>query len=127
MSEATRPAPVVLDDLADPRFPEDVVPILDAMAAAAEGLELTPGALMDAAAEATGLDDFGDRTFVGRLDVLCTALREEAGLSAAGVVSLHSQLVSLLRNRLLHQDLLTTHPEILDERIERPVVIAGLP
>lgn len=127
MSEATRPAPVVLDDLADPRFPEDVVPILDAMAAAAEGLELTPGALMDAAAEATGLDDFGDRTFVGRLDVLCTALREEAGLSPAGVVSLHTQLVSLLRNRLLHQDLLTAHPEILDERIERPVVIAGLP
>ena len=127
MTAGTRPPPVVLDDLADPRFPDDVAPILDAMAAAAEGLELTPAALMAAASDATGLDDFGDLGFVGRLDVLCTALREEAGLSPAGLVSLHTQLVSLLRNRLLVQDLLTTHPEILDVRIERPLVIAGLP
>jgi hypothetical protein len=118
---------VLLDDLADPRFPDDVAPVLDAMAAAAEGLELTPPALMAAASEATGLDDFGDLTFVGRLDVLCTALREEAGLSPAGTVSLHTQLVSLLRNRLLLQELLTAHPEILDVRIERPLVVAGLP
>jgi Sulfotransferase family len=127
VTAGTRPPPVVLDDLADPRFPDDVAPILDAMAAAAEGLELTPAALMAAASDATGLDDFGDLGFVGRLDVLCTALREEAGLSPAGLVSLHTQLVSLLRNRLLVQDLLTTHPEILDVRIERPLVIAGLP
>jgi hypothetical protein len=122
-----RPPPVALDDLADPRFPDDVAPILDAMAAAAEGLELTPAALMAAASDGTGLDDFGDLTFVGRLDVLCTALREEAGLSPAGTVSLHTQLVSLLRNRLLLQELLTAHPEILDVPIERPLVIAGLP
>ena len=122
-----RPPPVELDDLADPRFPEDVAPILEAMAAAAEGLELTPEATMAAAVEATGLDDFGDLGFVGRLDVLCTALRAEAGLSPAGVVSLHTQLVSLLRNRLLLQDLLTAHPEILDVPIERPLVVAGLP
>jgi hypothetical protein len=127
VTAGTRPPAVALDDLADPRFPDDVAPILEAMAAAAEGLELTPPVLMDAASDATGLDDFGDRTFVGRLDVLCTALREEAGLSPAGCVSLHTQLVSLLRNRLLHQQLLTDHPEILDVPIERPVVIAGLP
>jgi hypothetical protein len=125
--QPTRPPPVALDDLADPRFPDDVAPIIEAMAAAAEGLELKPDALMDAASDGTGLDDFGDRAFVGRLDVLCTALREEAGLSPAGRVSLHTQLVSLLRNRLLHQQLLTDHPEILDEPIERPLVIAGLP
>jgi hypothetical protein len=126
-SAAVRPPPVVLDDLADPRFPDELVPLLDGMAAAAEGLELTPPALMDAASESTGLDDFGDGAFVGRLDTLCTALREEAGLSPGGLVSLHAQLVGMLRNRLLHQDLLTRHPEILDVPIERPLVIAGLP
>jgi hypothetical protein len=126
-SAAVRPPPVVLDDLADPRFPDELVPLLDGMAAAADGLELTPPALMDAASESTGLDDFGDSAFVGRLDTLCTALREEAGLSPGGLVSLHAQLVGVLRNRLLHQELLTRHPEILDVPIERPLVIAGLP
>jgi hypothetical protein len=123
----TRPAPVALDDLADPRFPDELAPVLDAMAGAADGLELTPAALMAAATEETGLDDFGDLGFVGRLEVLCTALREEAGLSPSGLVSLHTQLAGLLRNRLLLQALLTAHPEIHDERIDRPVVVAGLP
>jgi hypothetical protein len=127
MTPGSRPAPVALDDLAAPRFPDDLVPVLDAMAGAAEGLELTPDALMAAATEQTGLDDFGDLGFVGRLDVLCTALREEAGLSPGGLVSLHTQLVGLLRNRLLLEQLLNTHPEIHDERIDRPVVVAGLP
>ncbi len=127
MSAGARPAPVALDDLADPRFPDELAPVLDAMAGAAEGLELTPDALMAAATEQTGLDDFGDLGFVGRLDVLCTALREEAGLSPGGLVSLHTQLVGLLRNRLLLEQLLTLHPEIHDERIDRPVVVAGLP
>jgi hypothetical protein len=127
MSAGARPAPVTLDDLADPRFPDELAPVLDAMAGAAESLELTPDALMAAATEQTGLDDFGDLAFIGRLDVLCTALREEAGLSRAGLVSLHTQLVGLLRNRLLLEQLLTLHPEIYDEPIDRPVVVAGLP
>jgi len=127
MTPGARPAPVALDDLAEPRFPDELTPVLDAMAGAAEGLDLTPGALMAAATGQTGLDDFGPLDFVGRLEVLCTSLREEAGLSPGGLVSLHTQLVGLLKNRLLLQALLTAHPEIRDERVDRPVVVAGLP
>ena len=56
---------------------------------------------MAGAVEQTGLDDFGAEDFVERLDVLCRALRTEAGLSPAGVFSESSLLTGLLRNRLL--------------------------
>ena len=47
-------------------------------------LELDPEALLATATERTGLDDWGDPAFRERLDVLCTALRDEAGLSDTG-------------------------------------------
>jgi hypothetical protein len=43
------------------------------------------------------------------------------------VVSLHSQLLQLLKNRLLIGDLLRRHPEIRDIEIRRPIVVCGLP
>jgi hypothetical protein len=43
------------------------------------------------------------------------------------VVSAWSQLVQLLKTRLLIEDLLRRNPEIREVRIERPIVIAGLP
>jgi Sulfotransferase family len=122
-----RPAPVRIDDLAAPRFSPETTEILTAMAAVADGLRIEPEPLMAEAAAATGLSDFGDDRFREPLDVLCTALRTEAGLSAAGVVTTHAQLVQLLKNRLLIQDLLRRHPEIHDVRIEAPIIICGLP
>jgi len=124
---AGRPEDVVLDDLAAPRFDPPVAAILASMAAAGEGLVLEPGPLMEAAVAETGLDDFGDPSFVERLDVLCTALRTEAGLSPAGVAGQFATLSGLLRNRLLIEDVVRRHPEVLAQRIDRPIVICGLP
>ena len=125
MSE--RPGPIVLNDLAAPVFTDEVHTILDFMGQASEGLELFAAPLMAAASDQTGLDDFGDLDFVERLEVLCRALREEAGLSPAGVFSQHSLLTSLLKNRLLIEDRIRRHPEILDIDIKSPIVICGLP
>jgi hypothetical protein len=122
-----RPAPVTIEDMAEPRFTEDVQAILGFMADAAEGLELSPGPLMAAAAEQTGLDDFGADDFVERLDVLCRALRTEAGLSPAGVMAQHRFLTGLLCNRLLIEDRIRRHPEILDLEVRAPIIICGLP
>jgi len=122
-----RPAPVRIDDLADPRFSPETAEILDAMAAMAEGVRLEPDALMEAAVAKTGLSDFGEDGFREPLDVLCAAFRTEAGLSGPGVVSNHALLVQLLANRLLIQDLLRRHPEIHDVRIEAPIIVCGLP
>jgi len=122
-----RPAPVGIDDLDDPRFSEEVQPVLAFMAEAGTGLELAPEPLMAAAADQTGLEDFGSQDFVERLDVLCRALRTEADLSPAGVLAQHSLLTGLLRNRLLIEDRIARHPEILDLEVRAPIVICGLP
>ena len=123
----TRPPPVVLDDLAHPRFDPATAQLRAAMAEMAPQCPLDPDALMTAASERVSLDDFGDGAFAARLAALSDALRGEAGLSPPGVVTLHSQLVQLLANRLLVQDLLRRHPEITDVPVRRPIIICGLP
>ena len=123
----TRPPAVRIDDLAEPRFPPAIAEALAAAAPIAEGLSLDPPALCDKAAAATGCSDFGDDAFRDRLEVLSRAVRDEAALSPAGVVSVHSQLVGHLKNRLLVEDLIASHPEIVDVEIARPIVIVGQP
>jgi Sulfotransferase family len=122
-----RPAPVVLDDLAAPRFSPEVEALRASLVDVAPLCPVDPAALCAAAREQTGLDDFGDAAFRPRLEVLCHALGDEAGLSPTGVVTWHAQLLQLLKNRLLVQDLLLRHPEIHDLEIERPIIICGLP
>src|SRR5262245_36184432 len=124
---SARPPAVRIDDLADPQFPAEIQPIRDVMAELAADLVLEPEPLMAAAVDATGLDNFGDDAFRERLDVLCRALRTEAGLSAVGVTSSAGLLTQLLANRLLIEDAVSRHPEILDIEIRRPIVICGLP
>ncbi len=122
-----RPSPVRIDDLAEPRFGDDVRAILDLMEDAGSQLTLEPGVLMGAVAQETGLDDFGPHDFVERLGVLCRAMREEGGFNGAGIMQQHAFLSGLLKNRLLIEDLVRRHPEILEERIVAPIVICGLP
>ncbi|BBX26201.1 sulfotransferase family protein [Mycolicibacterium alvei] len=122
-----RPAPIRFDDLANPVYPPAAQPIRDGLAAYAANLELNPEALLTAAAERTGLDDFGDPAFRERLDVLCAALRDEAGLSDTGLGIVFEQLVGNLVNRLRLEALIADHPEIEGIEIERPIIICGLP
>ena len=124
---STRPAPVRIDDLAAPRYSEEVRAILDFMEEAGSQLTLEPSELMAAARAETGLNTFGPEDFVERLAVLCQAMREEGGFNGAGVMQQHVLLVGLLKNRLLIEDLVRRHPEILDERITAPIIICGLP
>ncbi len=127
MTGSDRPAPISIDDLVEPRFTADVRPILDMMGEAGAAVHLRPGDLMAAAAAETGLDGFGPRDFVERLDVLCRSLAHEAGLNDAGRFAQSQLLTGLLRNRLLVEDLITRHPEILAEPIVSPIIICGLP
>lgn len=122
-----RPASVAIDDLDDPQFPPDMVEVRQMMDDIGAALSLEPDALMTAATEQTGLDDFGADDFRTRLTILTTAMQKEAGLSPAGVTTNYAQLVQLLKNRLLVQDLLKRHPEIDDVEIARPIIICGLP
>jgi hypothetical protein len=122
-----RPPSVRIDDLADPHYSDEVRAILDFMEEAGSQLTLDPAELMATARSETELDDFGADDFVQRLKVLCDAMRGEGGFNGAGVMQQHVFILGLLKNRLLIEDLVARHPEILNERIEAPVIICGLP
>ncbi|USA39863.1 sulfotransferase family protein [Pelagerythrobacter marinus] len=81
--------------------------------------------LLEQAAEAAGLDDFGDRWFERPMDVLLDAIVGEARLNAAGDFSAMQQFHHVLRDRLLAQMWFRRHPEILSRPMPRPVVIVG--
>ena len=122
-----RPAPVHIDDYAQPRFSPEVAAIRESVIPLAAELRLETGPLLAAAGAATGLDDFGAPDFERRLDLLLRALREQAGLSPFGVVSNHTFILGLLESRLRIEDLLRRHPEIEQVPLERPIFIVGLP
>jgi hypothetical protein len=72
------------------------------------------------------LQDFGDESFRSPLRVLLHSLETEADLNAAGRAAQHARIVDSLVVRLRAEDYFRRHPEILDERIQAPVVIMGL-
>ena len=78
-------------------------------------------------ARARGSHDYGDASFREPLAVLLDAFERDAKLSALGRISARGLVLQLLANRLRIEDLFRRHPEIERERIERPIIIAGLP
>lgn len=120
-------APVALDDLAEPRFGTAGQELLVMMESIAELCPLDSAALHAQAAAELGLDDFGPRDYVERLELLLDCYRSVPGLSPAGQVNLYAQFLQLLKNRLLLADLIRREPEVLETELVPPVVIAGLP
>jgi hypothetical protein len=74
-------------------------------------------ALLEAAAAETGLDDFGVDAFREGLEILVTALRDEARLNPLGEKVLRDRIVGHLMQRLQIEDWYRRHPEIDDEQI----------
>lgn len=87
---------------------------------------LSAEALIHIAQQKTGLSDFGDESFREGLDVLCRSLTNEARLHPVGMAIMRFRLIGMLVSRLRLQQQLVLHPQILDEPIERPLIIAGL-
>ena len=122
-----RPAPVRIDDLANPTFPPHIVEMMEAVAPLAAALTFTPDALLVQASAETGLDDFGDEWFREPLGVILRAFDTEADLSAWGRISAHTQMLTHMKNRLQVEAIVRERPEILDVEIARPIVIIGQP
>jgi len=88
--------------------------------------DLRPEVLLADARAATGLDDFGADDFREGLAVLCESLNAEARLNEVGDAAFPGMLVGSLANRLKIVDWTARHPEVRDERIERPIVVIGM-
>src|SRR5258708_1611080 len=83
--------------------------------------------LVERAQRATGLYDFGDAPFEEGLEEFLAACAEEADLSLFGHFGTGWDVVRFLSNllRLRHEEIYA--PQILEQPIEQPIFIAGLP
>lgn len=86
-----------------------------------------PALMAKASRQANGLNDFGDPRFEEGLDRLIDALETEDRLNGVGRFIATSHISNLLRQRLLLTEHLRTHPEIRDEKIEKPIFLVGAP
>jgi len=87
---------------------------------------LSDTALLDQASRLEELADFGDQSFRPGLRALLSAIGSEARLTPVGRWITRKRLLGSLRNRLRAEKLFRDHPEILDLRIEPPIVITGM-
>jgi Sulfotransferase family len=88
---------------------------------------LEVSALLDMARGASGLDDFGDDSFLEGLEILVRSLNTESKLSEFGSMAIPFVLMNSLVQRLQIEDWYKRHPEIDDEQIVRPLIGLGLP
>lgn len=116
---------IIIDDLLTPR--------LNAMQKAAlafgdaNPVALTEQAILDAARHQTGLHDFGPDDFRERLNILLDEWNGDPAMTNIWRLTLFGYATRYAANRLLIHDTLQRHPEIHDEQIDRPIIIAGLP
>jgi hypothetical protein len=122
------PAPpdIRIDDLAQPRLTAKILAARQGPADFPDTLSVDE-ILQRASEMAGGLDDFGPDDFKARLAVYVRSWEEDAGLSRGGRINLLQQAIRVMANRLKVEDLVKRRPEILEIRIERPLIIAGLP
>jgi len=121
----TPPSEIRIRDLAQPVLTRE-------QAAAVAYAETQPvrfdvETVLAAARARTGLADFGRDDFRARLAVQCRSIEEDVDLGALGRLGVFANLVRYASNRLRFEELLRRHPEILDVKLERPLIVAGMP
>jgi hypothetical protein len=105
--------------------------ILNGVGRAAAGVgfvapSLAESRLLRAAEKIAGCRDFGPGTFRDGLGRLLESLETEAGLTSLGRIIARQDVLMSLENRLRLVDWHAKHPDIGDEKIERPIVIVGM-
>ncbi|MDR3539138.1 MAG: sulfotransferase [Acetobacteraceae bacterium] len=88
---------------------------------------LDPEALIRIAQRHTGLTEFGDSSFIDPLRRFLDSSINESSLSLVGRLATRWDVVRFLSNLLQLQEAERCQPAILQERIERPIFITGLP
>ena len=90
-------------------------------------VELRVEAVLDAAAQRTGLADFGPDDFRERLALWLAEVDADAERTGLGRLMLFRDCVRYAANRLRIRDLRAEHPEIGEEAVTAPIIVVGLP
>lgn len=88
-------------------------------------IDLSEAGLLAAARAQTGLQRFGDESFLPALRVLLAALESEAHLNPFGRLHARTKILGSLKNRLWANACFEAHPEIRARPITAPIVIVG--
>ena len=83
--------------------------------------------LVARACERAGLDDFGGDSWREGLHILVESCESAPGVNPGGREFVYGQFVDAMWNRLRLVDYVKQHPEVLNEQIQRPLVVLGLP
>jgi len=117
-----------IDDWNNPWLPAPIR-LLNAMpqALAKKAFALDEEHMLAGARRETGLDDFGDEDFLVPLRLLLQDFREYNHFTPMGRITVKTILHQLLCARLCLEDKIKQLPEIAQQNIDRPMIIAGLP
>jgi len=83
--------------------------------------------LIETAKRRANLNDFGDGDFREPLGRLLESCWRDARLNVIGNIALRSDVLRILRNRLLLQRDRSLHSEIAQHQISSPLFVLGLP
>jgi Sulfotransferase family len=83
--------------------------------------------LVTRACQRAGMDDFGEDSWQQGLRLLIDTCESAPGVNPGGRDFVYGQFVDALWNRLRVIDYVKQHPEIVEERVDRPLVVLGLP
>lgn len=114
-----------IEDLASPQLTDMQQAALDF--GETQHVDLTVDAVLGAAQAKTGLSDFGPEDFVERLALWLSEMDEDDERTGLGRLGFFGDCVRYASNRLRIRELLRQHPEIHDVKIEKPVIVIGLP
>lgn len=90
-------------------------------------LSLDPDTLIAEAVRQTGLDDWGEPAFLRDYRTFLEALAGNDQLTMVGRIAMRMEALRVLTNRLYHQAYIKQQPAVLDQPVERPLFILGLP
>ncbi len=88
-------------------------------------IDLSEASLLATARQETGLDCFGDESFLPSLRMLLKCLETEAQLNPFGRQVQRTRILRSLKNRLWANACFEAHPEILQRKIVAPIIIVG--
>jgi hypothetical protein len=121
---------IVFTDLENPKHPLFLAVLHALVTPLASHLPpLEESSLLSAAQQRANLSDFGPFADLGQegLRRLLDSVSKEAHISPLGSQFVREFFISRLVAQLRHTQLIKEHPEILDEQVDDPLIIAGLP
>ena len=88
---------------------------------------LDESSLLDQACQATGLSEFGSVEWIEPFRIMLSSIDSEAELTFIGRLMSRNDIVQWLKNRLLVERFKELNPHIVDQEINRPTFVIGLP